>query len=161
MVALWDRHTAYEFALRDADGAVSTMVEDARVVHLPTRSGGIGRPALRAYYADVFIPAIPDGTTQEPVCRSIGPDSIVDEAVMVMPHDREIPFLLPGLAPTGKTIEIPFVVVVRFRNDLMASERLYWDQAAVLAQLGLIDAAALPMAAPATVAAFVREAGGG
>lgn len=156
MVERWEQHVAYEFAFKDADLAVSTMVDDATVMHLPTMSGGAGKENLRRYYADVFIPGIPTDTTSEPIARSFGDGLIVDEFIMRMTHDREVPYLLPGLAPTGKTMEIPTVVIVRFRGDLMESERLYWDQAAVLRQLGLIQLGPL-VADVAEVAAFLRD----
>ena len=53
MVGLWERHAAYEFALKDANLAVSTMIDDAIVMHLPTMSGGFGRENLRHYYSIV------------------------------------------------------------------------------------------------------------
>src|SRR4026208_2621820 len=71
MIELWEQHTAYEFELKDANLAVSTMVDDASVMHLPTMSGGIGKDNLRHYYADVFIPAIPADTTTETTPRSL------------------------------------------------------------------------------------------
>ncbi|GBG39610.1 ester cyclase [Mycobacterium montefiorense] len=155
MVEVWEQHMAYEFAAKDADLAVSTMVDDASAMHLPTMSGGSGKENLRRYYADVFIPAIPADTTSEPIARSVGDGLVVDEFIMRMTHDREVPFLLPGLAPTGKAVEIPAVVIVKFRGDLMESERLYWDQAAVLRQLGLIDPS-LPVADVGEVSGFLR-----
>lgn len=85
----------------------------------------------------------------------VGDGLVVDEFIMRMTHDRDVPFLLPGLAPTGKTVEIPAVVIVKFRGDLMESERLYWDQAALLRQLGLIDAS-LPVADVAEVSGYLR-----
>ncbi|MDT5119793.1 MAG: carboxymethylenebutenolidase [Mycobacterium sp.] len=156
MVESWERHMACEFALKDADLAVSTMVDDATVMHLPTMSGGTGKENLRRYYADVFIPGIPADTTNEPIARSVGDGLLVDEFIMRMTHDRDVPFLLPGLAPTGKSLEIPAVVIVKFRGDLMESERLYWDQAAVLRQLGLIDRN-LPVVDVAEVSGYLRE----
>jgi carboxymethylenebutenolidase len=125
-------------------------------MHLPTMSGGAGRENLRRYYADVFIPGIPDDTTSEPIARSVADSLLVDEFIMRMTHDRDVPFLLPGLAPTGKTVEIPAVVIVKFRGDLMESERLYWDQAALLRQLGLIDPG-LPVADTTEVSGFLRK----
>ncbi|MFF8726834.1 nuclear transport factor 2 family protein [Streptomyces sp. NPDC015171] len=157
MLALWERHTAYEFDIRDADLTVSTMTDDASVMHLPTMSGGLGKESLREYYRDVFIPGIPRNTATETVHRSVGGDFLVEELIMRMPHDQEIPFLLPGLAPTGRNLEVPLLVIVEFRDQLMRSERLYWDQAAVLAQLGLITAADLPMADHTEVARFLRD----
>lgn len=158
MIELWEHHMSCEFELKDADLAVATMVDDATVMHLPTMSGGAGKENLRRYYADVFIPGIAPDTSSEPVARSFGDDLLVDEFIMRMTHDRDMPFLLPGLAPTGKTVEVPAVVVVKFRGDLMASERLYWDQAAVLRQLGLIGTD-LPVADVTEVSAFLRNLG--
>ncbi|MGY4101493.1 hypothetical protein ACW2Q0_18355 [Nocardia sp. R16R-3T] len=157
MVDLWERHASYEFVVRDADLAVSTMVAEASVMHLPTMSGGFGKEFLRHYYADIFIPGIPADTMNDVIARTVGDDCVVDEQIMTTNHDIEIPYLLPGLAPTGKTIEIPFVVVVNFRDDLMLSERLYWDQAAVLSQLGLVDQSRLPFAEFSAVTSFLRE----
>jgi carboxymethylenebutenolidase len=158
IVEVWELHMEYEFAAKDADLAVSTMVDDATVMHLPTMSGGSGKETLRQYYADVFIPSIPADTDSEVIARSVGDSVLVDEFILRMTHDRQVPFLLPGLAPTGKTVEIPAVVVVTFRGDLMESERLYWDQAALLRQLGLIDPG-LPVADIAEVSGFLRELG--
>jgi carboxymethylenebutenolidase len=157
MVALWEQHTAYEFDIKDADLAVSTMVEDASVMHLPTMSGGFGKQYLRGYYRDVFIPGIPQNTITETVDRSVGGDFLVEEIIMRMPHDQEIPFLLPGLAPTGRTLEVPLVAIVKFRDELMESERLYWDQAAVLRLVGLIPAKGLPMADFTEVTRYLRD----
>ncbi|CDR01886.1 hypothetical protein [Streptomyces iranensis] len=157
MVALWEQHTAYEFVIKDADLAVSTMVEDASVMHLPTMSGGFGKEYLRGYYRDVFIPGIPRNTVMETTARSVGSDFLVEEIIMRMPHDQEIPFLLPGLAPTGRPVEVALVVMVRFRDGLMESERIYWDQAAVLTQVGLLAAGDLPVADSAEVARFLRD----
>jgi carboxymethylenebutenolidase len=158
IIELWERHARYEFEAKDADAAVSTMVSDASVMHLPTMSGATGRDKLREYYRNVFIPGIPDATVNEPIARFVGEDFLVDQAIMQVRHDREIPFLLPGLAPTGIFLEVPFAVFVTFRDGLMSSERLYWDQAQILAQLGLLREKGLPIADPSAVTAFIRGA---
>ena len=156
LVEIWEQHVAFEFEMRDADLSVSTMVDDATVMHMPTMSGGAGKENLRRYYAEVFIPGIPEDTTSEPIARSVADGVIVDEFIMGMTHDREIPYLLPGLAPTGKALEIPTLVMVKFRDDLMESERIYWDQATVLSQLGLIEPN-LPVANAAAVSEYLRQ----
>src|SRR6202000_2515401 len=125
LVELWDQHMAAEFALKDADLAVSTMVDDATVMHLPTMSGGSGKENLRRYYAEVFIPGIPTDTDSEVIARSLGDSVLVDEFIMRMTHDRDVPFLLPGLAPTGKTVEIPAGVFVKVLERLLVHQRLY------------------------------------
>jgi len=43
---------------------------------------------------------------------------------------------LPNVAPTNKRVTVDFVVVVQFRGDKLACERIYWDQATVLRQIG-------------------------
>ncbi|MET0452523.1 MAG: nuclear transport factor 2 family protein [Mycobacterium sp.] len=158
IIELWERHARYEFETKDADAAVSTMVSDATVMHLPTMSGAAGREALRQYYRSVFIPAIPDGTVNEPVARFVGDDFLVDQAIMKIRHDREIPYLLPGLAPTGIALEVPFAVFVTFRDGLMSGERLYWDHAQVLAQLGVVHGRDLAITDPSAVTTFLRQA---
>ncbi len=55
-------------------------------------------------------------------------------------------WMLPGVPPTGKRVEIPIVVVVGFRDGKIASEHIYWDQASVLVQVGLLDPDTLPVA---------------
>lgn len=158
MVELWDRHTRYEFEVRDADLAVSTMAPQARVMHLPTMSGASGRDALRAYYADVFIPAQPPDTSLDVIARSVGDDVLVDECIMRLTHDRVVPQLLPGVPPTGACLEVAFVVVVKFQGSLMLSETLYWDQAQVLRQAGLVPAKGLPLPDMSEVTAYLRSA---
>lgn len=156
MVELWERHTRYEFEARNADLAVSTMVSDARVMHLPTMSGASGRAALRTYYADVFIPGQPPDTELELVARSVGDDVLVDECIMRLVHDREVPHLLPGVAPTGAPLEVVFAVIVKFRDSLMLSETLYWDQAQVLRQVGLVPDYGLPLPGMSEITDYLR-----
>ncbi|OBH07806.1 hypothetical protein A5696_20945 [Mycobacterium sp. E2699] len=157
MVELWERHTRYEFDVRNADLAVSTMVPEARVMHLPTMSGASGRDALRAYYADVFIPGQPPDTELDLIDRSIGEDVLVDECIIRLTHDRVVPHLLPGVAPTGVLLEIAFVVIVKFRDGLMLSETLYWDHAQVLRQAGLLSAAGLPLPDTSDITGYLRD----
>src|ERR1700677_4317100 len=122
------------------------MTEDAYVNHIPVMTGGYGKAALRHFYAHEFIPAMPPDTTLTPVSRTVGEDQLVDEMIFSFTHTQEIPWMLPGVAPTGRRVEIPLVAIVRFRGDKLAHEHIYWDQASVLVQLGLIDASKLPVA---------------
>ncbi len=57
----------------------------------------------------------------------------------------EMPWMLPGVVPTGKHVEVALVVVVDFEGEKISGERIYWDQASVLAQVGLLDAQRLPV----------------
>ncbi len=144
--ALWDDHVKYEFATRDTEDTLKTMVADAYVNHVPVLTGGVGHDELRAFYSQRFIPQMPPDTAMTPVSRTIGKDRVVDEMVFEFTHTIKMDWMLPGIAPTGKHVKVPLVVIVHFRDGKLAHEHIYWDQASVLAQLGLIDAAKLPVA---------------
>ena len=133
---LWEQHLVGEFVTKDVDLALSTMVEDASVMHMPTRSGGKGKAELRPYYRDMFIPAIPSEWEHTVTNRVMTEDTIVEEAKVRLVHSKQMDWFLPGIPPTGKTIEMELVIVIQFRDGKMAAERIYWDQAAVLRQIG-------------------------
>ena len=63
----------------------------------------------------------------------------MDELVGRFTHSIRMDWILPGVPPTGKRVELPFVVIVQFEDDKLAHEHLYWDQASVLVQVGLLD----------------------
>jgi carboxymethylenebutenolidase len=144
--ALWDAHCACEFAARDADATMQTMVAEPYVNHIPTLTGGRGHDELRRFYKFHFTAVLPPDTKVVPVSRTIGPDRIVDEIILCFTHDREVDFLLPGVKPTGKYVELPTIAVVQFRGDKLAHEHIYWDQASALVQLGLLKRDGLPVA---------------
>jgi carboxymethylenebutenolidase len=143
---LWEKHVNYEFSTRNTDDTLATMVEDAYVNHIPVLTGGVGRDELREFYSKRFIPQMPPDTEMTPVSRTIGEDQLVDEMVFKFTHTIRMDWMLPGVAPTGKRVEVPLVAIVRFREGKLAHEHIYWDQASVLVQIGLIDAAKLPVA---------------
>ena len=142
----WDDHVKYEFATRNTDDTLETMVPDAYVNHVPVMTGGVGHDELRDFYSQRFIPQMPPDTSMTPVSRTIGTDRIVDEMVFEFTHTSKMDWMLPGVEPTGKHVRVALVVIVHFRDGKLAHEHIYWDQASVLAQLGLIDAAKLPVA---------------
>lgn len=148
----WDEHVKYEFATRDTEDTLKTMVADAYVNHVPVLTGGVGHDQLREFYSKRFIPQMPPDTSMMPVSRTIGSDRVVDEMVFEFTHTIKMDWMLPGVEPTGKQVKIPLVVIVHFRDGKLAHEHIYWDQASVLAQLGLIDAANLPVAGVETAA---------
>lgn len=143
--ALWEAHLDYEFTRRDVDLTMSTMVDQPYVNHIPTMTGGVGYADLRRFYRDYFIHANPDDTAQVTVSRTQGVRQIVDEVIFSFTHDRRIEWLLPGVEPTGRKLRFGLVGIVRFRGDKLCHEHIYWDQATVLAQAGLLDAARLPV----------------
>jgi carboxymethylenebutenolidase len=142
---LWDEHVRNEFSTRNTEETLATMVEDAYVNHIPVLTGGVGRDQLREFYSKRFIPQMPPDTQMTPVSRTIGEDQLVDEMVFKFTHTIRMDWILPGVAPTGKRVEVPLVAIVRFRDGKLAHEHIYWDQASVLVQVGLIDPANLPV----------------
>ena len=144
--ARWDDHVKYEFAKRNTDDTLEKMVADSYVNHVPVMTGGVGHAELREFYSQRFIPQMPPDTAMTPVSRTIGVDRIVDEMVFEFTHTSKMDWMLPGVEPTGKHVKVALVVIVHFREGKLAHEHIYWDQASVLAQLGLIDSSKLPVA---------------
>jgi carboxymethylenebutenolidase len=142
---LWEEHVRDEFVTRNTEETLATMVEDAYVNHIPVLTGGVGRDELRAFYATRFIPQMPPDTEMISISRTIGTDQLVDEMVFKFTHTIKMDWMLPGVAPTGKRVEVPLVAIVHFREGKLAHEHIYWDQASVLVQLGLLDASTLPV----------------
>lgn len=132
----WEAHIVGEFVTKDVEQALATMVEDASVMHMPTRSGGQGKAALRTYYRDMFIPSIPSEWQHTMTNRIVTEGAIVEEATIRFHHTKQMDWFLPGVPPTNQWIEVELVIVIEFRDGKMATERIYWDQAAVLRQIG-------------------------
>jgi carboxymethylenebutenolidase len=142
----WDDHVRFEFAMRNTEDTLETMLADSYVNHVPVMTGGAGHEELREFYSKRFIPQMPPDTAMTPVSRTIGVDRVVDEMVFEFTHTSKMDWMLPGVEPTGRHVKVALVVIVHFRDGKLAHEHIYWDQASVLAQLGLIDAGLLPVA---------------
>lgn len=145
MIRLWELHTELEFSTRDAVATVATMSPGNYVNHVPVMTGGRGPAEMIDFYGKHFIPKMPVDTSLRLLARTVGRDRLVDEFVFSFTHDIEMDWMLPGVKPTGRRVEIPMVVVVAFEGNKIACERIYWDQASVLVQIGLLDPALLPI----------------
>ena len=135
----WDQHLASEFAAKSAEQALATMTADPHVNEVPLMIGARGRAELHDFYANHFLNQIPPDLEMVTVSRTVGQGRVVDELVMRFTHSIFMDWLLPGVPPTGRRVELPFVVIVQFEGDKLAHEHLYWDQASVLVQVGLLD----------------------
>ncbi len=142
---LWEEHVRHEFATHNTEDTLATMMADAYVNHIPVLTGGVGKQQLREFYSKRFIPQMPPDTEMVPLSRTIGHDQLVDEMIFKFTHTMRMDWMLPGVAPTGKRVEVPLVAIVRFRDGKLAHEHIYWDQASVLVQLGLLDPSELPV----------------
>ena len=154
MIRLWEQHTELEFATRDAAATVATMTPHNYVNHVPVMTGGRGTAEMLEFYGKHFIPKMPADATLRPLARTVGNDRLIDEFIFSCTHDVVMDWMLPSVAPTGRKIEIPMVVAVQFEGDKIACERIYWDQASVLVQIGLLDPAGLPVAGVETARKF-------
>lgn len=143
--AVFDEHLRDEFELHDAAATMTTMSDDPHLYHVPTMAGGNGRDQIFTFYRDHFVTKWPKDTTATLVSRTIGEDQLVDELVMHFTHDTAIDALLPGVPPTGKPVALPIVVVAKFHGDKVAHEHIYWDQACLLVQVGLLERSDLPV----------------
>jgi carboxymethylenebutenolidase len=144
--ALWDKHCEYEFASRNVANTMATMVPEPYVNHIPTMTGGVGNQMLSRFYQHHFVNSNPPDTSLTPISRTVGSTQIVDEMLFCFTHTCEIDWMLPGIPPTGKRVEIPLVAIVKFRGDKIYHEHIYWDQASVLVQIGKLEPHGLPVA---------------
>jgi carboxymethylenebutenolidase len=135
----WEQHLASEFTAKSADQALATMTAEPYVNEVPLMIGARGRTELHDFYANHFLSQIPADMQLVTVSRTIGQSRVVDELIMRFTHSIRMDWILPGIAPTGKRVELPFVVIVQFEDDKLAHEHLYWDQASVLVQVGLLE----------------------
>ncbi len=144
--AVFDEHVASEFEAKDIDATMRTMVEEPYVWHVPALTGAKGGREVRQFYSTQFIGQTPADAVLHPIARTVSEDRVIDEFVLEFTHDAEVPFMLPGVAPTGRRARVPTVVVMGFEGDKIAYEHIYWDQATLLVQLGLLDPSGLPVA---------------
>jgi carboxymethylenebutenolidase len=158
--AVFDEHVASEFETKDIDATMRTMVEEPYVWHVPALTGASGGDAVRQFYSSQFIGHTPADTVVLPISRTVSANRVIDEFVMEFTHDVEIPFMLPGVSPTGRKARVPTVVVMGFEGDKVAYEHIYWDQASVLVQLGLLDRSNLPVAGAEEAERLLELAGG-
>ncbi|MEH2178286.1 ester cyclase [Nostoc sp.] len=142
---LWEEHLRDEFVTHNTEDTLATMVDNAYVNNIPVMTGGVGQPALHEFYSKYFIPQMPPDTELTPLSRTIGTDQLVDEMVFKFTHTMRMDWMLPGIAPTGKRVEVALVAIVQFRDGKLAHEHIYWDQASVLVQIGLLDPGTLPV----------------
>jgi carboxymethylenebutenolidase len=144
--ALFDAHVLREFADRDVQATMETMVPEPYVHCVPIMTGGFGGQEVRRFYSEHFVNQIPKDAKVTPISRTVGKDQVVDELIVSFTHDTQWDYLLPGIAPTGKHVELPHVVIMKFENGKVAHEHIWWDQASLLVQVGLLDPANLPVA---------------
>jgi carboxymethylenebutenolidase len=138
LIEVWDAHTAAEFRQKDADAAIATMTDHPVLVHVPVGTGASGREALRKFYAEIFIPQLPPDMELQLLTRTVAQDRLIDEFIVELTHTVRMDWFAPGVEPTGRRLRVPHVGIIAFEKGKIASEHIYWDQATVLLQLGVV-----------------------
>ena len=142
---VFDAHVRHEFIDKDVEATMLTMTAEPYVHNVTTNCGGYGNDGVRSFYQDKFVDKMPADTHVVSISRTVGKDSVVDELILCFTHDIQIDYMLPGIAPTGRYVELAHIVVMKFEGDKIAHEHIYWDQASLLVQVGLLDPGMLPV----------------
>lgn len=161
MLATFQQHVYAEIT-GDLETTMATMNADPYVYHVPTMTGGEGYDGVRYFYANHLVGKfLPPDAEVITLSRTFGENQLVEEGVARFTHTMMMDSLLPNVAPTGKRVEIAIVVIVGFDPEgKITYERIYWDQASVLVQLGLLDPTGLPVAGAESVQKLAALAGG-
>lgn len=152
--AIFDAHVRHEFVDHDVAATMKTMAAEPYVHNVPTLSGGDGHAGVVDFYTHHFVGKMPADTRIERISRTVGRDQVVDELIMYFTHDCPIDYMLPGIPPTGRKVALP---QMKFKGDKVAHEHIYWDQACVLAQIGLLDPSKLPVTGAPQAEALVEK----
>jgi carboxymethylenebutenolidase len=145
MVDTFQKHVDAEVA-GDLETTMATMTADPHLHNVPTMVGGTGHEGVRNFYKNHLVGKFfPPDVKMTNVSSTVSDNQIVDELVISFTHTVAIDWMLPDVAPTGKPVEVAFAVIVGFEDGKISHEHIYWDQASVLVQLGLLDPTDLPV----------------
>jgi len=146
--ALFAEHIRHEFETRDVDATMATMIDDPYVNHVATLAGGVGHDMLKRFYKYHFVEQNSRERFSTTVSVTPGPDRVAIELVVRFRHDQMLDRYFPGIAPTGKMVELATLLIVKFRGDKLCHEHIYWDQGSALKQIGVLETGDLPVAGP-------------
>lgn len=145
MLDTFKKHVDAELA-RDLDTTMATMTANPHLHNIPSMVGGVDRDGVRSFYKNHLVGKFfPPDFKMTNVSSTVSDTQIVDELVISFTHTTAIDWMLPGVAPTGKPVEMAVAVIVGFKDGKISHEHIYWDQAAILVQIGLIDPKGLPV----------------
>lgn len=145
MVDLFQKHVDAELA-GDIETTMATMTENPHLYNVPVPMGGEGKAGVRKFYTNHLVGKFfPPDVEMITISRTVDDHQIVEELVIKFTHTTMVEWMLPNVAPTGKKLEVALVVIVGVKDGKIAHEHIYWDQASVLVQLGLLNPAGLPV----------------
>ncbi len=134
---VWDEHRAATLARHNVESSLANMTAEPSIRHIPTMAGAVGRSAIERFYAEELFPYLPGDLALKRISRTGDRFRLVDEATVSFTHDRELPWLLPGIGPTYRRTEVLAIAVVGFERGRISSQRILWDHATLTAQLGV------------------------
>jgi carboxymethylenebutenolidase len=115
------------------------MTENPYVFNIPSGTGGVGRAGVYDFYVNQMLPSLPPDLALVSLSQTFGDNRIVEEFVIRFTHSLRMDWLLPSVPVTDRKVEFALVGVIGIEGGKVASEHLYWDQATVLSQLGVLD----------------------
>jgi carboxymethylenebutenolidase len=133
----WDAHNAALLQLRDSAAALTHLAARSSVRHIPALTGAADRADVARFYAEDVVPHLPADLVITRISRTVDRFRLVDEATVSFTHHCELPWLLPGTAPTHRRAEVLAITVVGFDHGRIADQRILWDHATLTAQLDL------------------------
>jgi carboxymethylenebutenolidase len=106
MLEISQQHMTAELT-GDIEAIMGTMTDNPHVNHVPVMTGSVGLEGVRQFYHNHLVGKFfPPDVELITVSRTIGADQLVDEVVLKFTHTMPIDWLLPGVPPTGKRVEI-------------------------------------------------------
>jgi carboxymethylenebutenolidase len=142
----WEAHRYALLHDRDLAAALAPLAAEPEVLHIPAMTGATGRAAVERFYADQVLPHLPADLTLSTISRTVDRWRLVDETTVSFSHDRELPWLLPGVEPTFRRAQVLAIAVVGFDRTRIRSQRVLWDHATLLGQLDITAPAATGLA---------------
>jgi len=139
---VWDGHRDALLLRRDLTAALAHLAAEPSVLHIPAMTGAAGLAACERFYAEDFLPHLPGDLVLARMSRTVDRFRLVDETTVSFTHDRELPWLLPGVGPTYRRAEVLTIGIVGFERGRICSQRILWDHATLTAQLGIPGLAA-------------------
>ena len=140
----WHNRLKWSGKEDDVEDLMKSIGKGSMLNHAPTMTGGKGKKDLKRFYSEFFAERNPLDLKTKLLSRTVGSDQVVDEMLVSFTHSRSMDWILPGVPPTGKQVEVVLVTIIRIRGGKIYAENVHWDQASVLMQVGLLDPKYVP-----------------
>ena len=145
IISLLELHVNAELQ-GDLATTMSTMTDAPHLLNVPNMMGGDDYAGVKKFYENHLVGKFfPPDVEMHRISLTVDTKQIVEELVIQFTHTEIVDWMLPNIPPTGKRVEIGLVVIVGIKDKKVAHEHIYWDQASVLNQVGLLESKDLPI----------------